>query len=167
MEAKEIIEEVKASGLRGRGGAGFPAFMKWNFAMADPKFPKYLLCNADEGEPGTFKDRVLLTEKFDLLCEGMTIAGYAIESGSGIIYLRGEYAYLTKFLDKKLQKRRDAGLLGKNILGKKGFNFDIRIQMGAGAYICGEESALISSCEGLRGDPKNRPPFPAEKGYKE
>ena len=167
MKPEAVVEEVKASRLRGRGGAGFPTGLKWDFTRKAEGKKKYVLCNADEGEPGTFKDRVLLTEKFDLLCEGMTIAGYAIESGSGIIYLRGEYAYLTKFLDKKLQKRRDAGLLGKNILGKKGFNFDIRIQMGAGAYICGEESALISSCEGLRGDPKNRPPFPAEKGYKE
>ncbi|MFC1561294.1 NADH-ubiquinone oxidoreductase-F iron-sulfur binding region domain-containing protein, partial [Candidatus Latescibacterota bacterium] len=121
----------------------------------------------DEGEPGTFKDRVILTECADLLFEGMTIAGYAIGAETGILYLRGEYAYLRTFLEKTIEERRKNGLLGKNILNKKGFNFDIRIQMGAGAYICGEETALISSCEGRRGDPKNRPPFPAQKGYLE
>jgi [NiFe] hydrogenase diaphorase moiety large subunit len=161
----EVIREVKNSRLRGRGGAGFPTGMKWEFTRAAAGDEKYVLCNADEGEPGTFKDRVLLTEKPDLLFEGMTVAGYAIGSDCGILYLRAEYAYLRKFLEAKLAARREANLLGKNILGKDGFNFDIRIQMGAGAYICGEETALISSCEGLRGDPKNRPPFPAQKGY--
>lgn len=162
-----VIKEIKASRLRGRGGAGFPTGMKWEFTRAAKGDKKYVLCNADEGEPGTFKDRVLLTEKYDLVFEGMTIGGYVIGAQEGVLYLRGEYAYLNNFLNAMLQKRREAGLLGKDISGKSGFNFDIRIQLGAGAYICGEESALISSCEGLRGDPKTRPPFPAQKGYKE
>jgi len=139
--------------------------MKWEFTRSAPGNEKYVVCNADEGEPGTFKDRVILTELPDRLFEGMTVAGYAIGAEHGILYLRGEYAYLYQFLAETLRKRREKGLLGKDILGKKGFNFDIRIQMGAGAYICGEETGLISSCEGLRGDPKNRPPFPAQKGY--
>lgn len=161
----EVIKNVKASRLRGRGGAGFPTGMKWEFTRGADGNEKYILCNADEGEPGTFKDRVILTEAPELMFEGMTVAGYAIGATSGIVYLRGEYQYLVDFLEEVLQKRRDAGLLGTNILGKKDFDFDIRIQLGAGAYICGEETALISSCEGLRGDPKNRPPFPAQKGY--
>jgi len=161
----EVIRQVKTARLRGRGGAGFPTGMKWEFTRAAEGDKKFVICNADEGEPGTFKDRVILTEKPDLMFEGMTVAGYAIGAETGILYLRGEYAYLRAFLEDVLQKRREAGLLGTNIQGKDGFNFDIRIQMGAGAYVCGEETALISSCEGLRGDPKNRPPFPAQKGY--
>ena len=161
----EVINEIKNARLRGRGGAGFPTGMKWEFTRAAEGDNKYIICNADEGEPGTFKDRVIITECSDLLFEGMTIAGYAIGAETGILYLRGEYAYLNAFLEKNLEERRKNGLLGKNILSKEGFNFDIRIQMGAGAYICGEETALISSCEGERGDPKNRPPFPAQKGY--
>ncbi|MDP7635087.1 MAG: NADH-ubiquinone oxidoreductase-F iron-sulfur binding region domain-containing protein, partial [Candidatus Latescibacteria bacterium] len=121
--------------------------------------------NADEGEPGTFKDRVILTERAELMIEGMTIAAYAIGAAEGIIYLRGEYAYLKSYLDDLLQQRRDDGLLGTDVGAKDGFDFDIRIQLGAGSYVCGEETALISSCEGLRGDPKNRPPFPAQHGY--
>ncbi len=123
------------------------------------------MCNADEGEPGTFKDRVLLTECAHQMVEGMTIAGYAVGSDSGIVYLRGEYRYLLDYLESVLAERREQGLLGRDILGTPGFHFDVRIQLGAGAYICGEETALISSCEGLRGDPKNRPPFPVQKGY--
>ena len=165
MNPDEVVDQVKASKLRGRGGAGFPTGMKWEFTRAAQGDRKFIICNADEGEPGTFKDRVLLTEKYDILFEGMTIAGYAIGAKEGLIYLRAEYAYLHNFLEKMLEDRRGKGLLGKDILEKKGFEFDIRIQMGAGAYICGEESALISSCEGLRGDPKTRPPFPAQKGY--
>jgi [NiFe] hydrogenase diaphorase moiety large subunit len=161
----EVIKNIKASRLRGRGGAGFPTGMKWEFTRGADGDEKYVLCNADEGEPGTFKDRVILTEAPDLMFEGMTVAGYAIGAENGVVYLRGEYQYLYSFLNDVLQKRRDAGLLGKNVLGKDGFDFDIRIQLGAGAYVCGEETALISSCEGLRGDPKNRPPFPAQKGY--
>jgi [NiFe] hydrogenase diaphorase moiety large subunit len=161
----EVINEVKNARLRGRGGAGFPTGMKWQFTRAAEGTKKYILCNADEGEPGTFKDRVILTERADLLFEGMTIGGYAIGAQEGILYLRGEYNYLRKLLESVLADRRNKNLLGKDILGKKGFNFDITIQMGAGAYICGEETSLISSCEGLRGDPKTRPPFPAQKGY--
>jgi [NiFe] hydrogenase diaphorase moiety large subunit len=167
MTPQEVIRTIKSSRLRGRGGAGFPTGLKWEFTRAalGLGYDKYVMCNADEGEPGTFKDRVILTEYPEVMIEGMTIAGYAIGASQGVIYLRGEYAYLRPFLESVLEARRTVGLLGKNVLGKAYFDFDIRIQMGAGAYICGEETALISSCEGLRGDPKNRPPFPAQKGY--
>ena len=160
-----VVAQVRHSRLRGRGGAGFATGMKWEFARNAPGKQRYVLCNADEGEPGTFKDRVLLTECADQVFEGMTIAGYAVGSDTGIVYLRGEYAHLGAFLESVLVARRQRGLLGKTILGRNGFDFDIRIQSGAGAYVCGEETALISSCEGFRGDPRNRPPFPAEKGY--
>jgi [NiFe] hydrogenase diaphorase moiety large subunit len=165
MTPAEVIREVKTARLRGRGGAGFPTGMKWEFARAADAGRRYLVCNADEGEPGTFKDRVILTERPDLLFEGMTIAGYAIGASQGLLYLRGEYAYLRGYLEHVLADRRALGLLGERVCGKPGFAFDIRIQMGAGAYVCGEETALLSSCEGLRGDPKNRPPFPAQRGY--
>ena len=161
----EVIEELWQSGLTGRGGAGFPTARKWRLAAETHAEQRIVICNADEGEPGTFKDRVLLTERAKLMIEGMTLAAYAIHSDQGLIYLRAEYAYLKPYLESVLQDRRDKGLLGKSICGKSGFDFDIRIQMGAGAYICGEESSLISSCEGLRGEPKNRPPFPAQSGY--
>ena len=165
MTPREVIRAMKTSRLRGRGGAGFPCGMKWDFTRAASGDRKFVICNADEGEPGTFKDRVLLTERADRVFAGMTIAGYAIGAQEGIVYLRGEYAYLLPYLENVLQKRRDDNLLGRDIRGKKGFHFDMRIQMGAGAYVCGEETALISSCEGRRGDPKNRPPFPAQEGY--
>jgi len=165
MTPAEVIRDVKTARLRGRGGAGFPTGMKWEFTRAAQGEKRYVLCNADEGEPGTFKDRVVLTERADLLFEGMTIAGYAVGSDTGILYLRGEYAYLRPFLEHVLADRREKNLLGKNICGSEDVDFDIRIQMGAGAYVCGEETALISSCEGMRGDPKTRPPFPAQKGY--
>lgn len=165
MTPAEVIRNIKTARLRGRGGAGFPTGMKWEYTRAATGQRKYLICNADEGEPGTFKDRVILTERPHLMFEGMTIGGYAIGARDGIVYLRGEYTYLKSFLESILVERRRLGLLGKNICGKDGFDFDIRIQMGAGAYICGEETALISSCEGQRGDPKNRPPFPAQEGY--
>jgi len=165
MSPAEIIRSIKTSRLRGRGGAGFPTGMKWEFTRAAPGDTRYMICNADEGEPGTFKDRVILTERPDLMFEGMTIGGYALGGSEGIVYLRGEYAYLEPFLEDVLSQRRACGLLGKNVAGKAGFDFDIRIQMGAGAYICGAETALINSCEGLRGDPRNRPPFPAIEGY--
>jgi [NiFe] hydrogenase diaphorase moiety large subunit len=182
----EVIRAVKTARLRGRGGAGFPTGMKWEYARAAPGDRHFIICNADEGEPGTFKDRVILTERPDRVFAGMTIAGYAIGASEGILYLRGEYAYLKPYLEHVLEKRREDGLLGQNICGREeyaldehyvpgrdfarqaircGFDFDIRIQLGAGAYVCGEETALISSCEGTRGDPKNRPPFPAQKGY--
>jgi len=165
MSPAEVIRDIKTSRLRGRGGAGFPTGIKWEFTRGADGEKKYVLCNADEGEPGTFKDRVILTECPDLVFEGMTIAGYAIGSDTGVLYLRAEYAYLRPFLEDVLARRRKGGLLGNNPCDKADFNFDIRIQMGAGAYICGEETALISSCEGQRGDPKTRPPFPAQKGY--
>jgi [NiFe] hydrogenase diaphorase moiety large subunit len=165
MSPAEVIREIKTARLRGRGGAGFPTGMKWEFTRASDGGQHYLICNADEGEPGTFKDRVVLTEQPHLLFEGMTIAGYAIGASQGLVYLRGEYAYLRKFLEQVLEERREAGLLGENVAGKRGFDFDIRIQMGAGAYVCGEETSLINSSEGLRGDPRNRPPFPAQSGY--
>jgi [NiFe] hydrogenase diaphorase moiety large subunit len=161
----EVIKNIKVSRLRGRGGAGFPTGMKWEFARAATGNSKTIVCNADEGEPGTFKDRVILTEAADLVFEGMTIAGYGVGAAEGILYLRGEYAYLLPFLENILSERRAVGLLGRSVQGKQGFDFDIRVQMGAGAYICGEETALLSSCEGRRGDPKNRPPFPAQSGY--
>jgi len=165
ISPQEVIRTIKAARLRGRGGAGFPTGMKWEFTRAAPGERKFVVCNADEGEPGTFKDRVLLTERPDRVFAGMTIAGYAIGAEDGILYLRAEYAYLRRYLEHVLERRRREGLLGANILGKRGFHFDVRIQMGAGAYVCGEETALLSSCEGSRGDPKNRPPFPAQRGY--
>lgn len=165
MAPGEIIEEVKESNLRGRGGAGFPTGLKWLFCSKVESDEKYVICNADEGEPGTFKDRVILTEVPQLLFEGMAIAGYAVGASQGIIYLRYEYKYLVKYLQSELEKARKKGLIGKNIKGKKDFSFDIRIQLGAGAYVCGEETALIESCEGKRGEPRNRPPFPIEKGF--
>jgi len=165
IEPEAVIGQIKAARLRGRGGAGFPTGVKWEFTRTAEGKKRYVICNADEGEPGTFKDRVILTERADLMFEGMTIAGYAIGADSGIVYLRAEYAYLRPLLKETLAKRRSAGLLGHSICGKEGFDFDIRIQMGAGSYVCGEETALISSCEGLPGDPKNRPPFPTQKGY--
>jgi [NiFe] hydrogenase diaphorase moiety large subunit len=165
MSPQEVIRDIKAARLRGRGGAGFPTGMKWDFTRASTGSPKYVLCNADEGEPGTFKDRALLTERAGLVFSGMTIAAYAIGASQGIIYLRGEYAYLRGYLEEQLRERRKEKLLGNRICGKKDFDFDIRIQLGAGAYVCGEETSLISSCEGTRGDPKTRPPFPAQEGY--
>jgi len=165
MKPEEVIDEVKKSNMRGRGGAGFPTGLKWEFCRNAAGEKKYIFCNADEGEPGTFKDRVILTQRARLLFEGMVIAGYAVGASEGIVYVRFEYKYLEQHLESILQQARDAHYLGKNILGKKGFDFDIRIQFGAGAYVCGEESALIESAEGKRGEPRDRPPFPVEKGY--
>ena len=163
--APNIIETVKASGLRGRGGAGFPTGLKWETCRNAPGTIKHVVCNADEGEPGTFKDRVLLTSYADLLFEGMTLCALAIGARHGYLYLRGEYRYLLDPLQEALQHRRNMNLLGMNILGQPGFDFDIAIHLGAGAYICGEESALIESLEGKRGIPRNRPPFPVTHGY--
>ncbi|MCM2254159.1 MAG: NAD(P)H-dependent oxidoreductase subunit E [Vicinamibacteria bacterium] len=165
LSPAEVIRAVKTARLRGRGGAGFPTGIKWEMARAAPGARKFVVCNADEGEPGTFKDRVLLTEWPDRVFAGMTIAGYALGAREGILYLRAEYAYLRAFLEDVLARRRSDGLLGRDVMPRRGFEFDIRIQMGAGAYVCGEESALLESCEGRRGDPRNRPPFPAQRGY--
>jgi [NiFe] hydrogenase diaphorase moiety large subunit len=140
--------------------------MKWDFCRQSPGTAHYIICNADEGEPGTFKDRAILTEVSDLMFEGMTIGGYALDAKEGYLYLRGEYRYLLPHLELVLARRRKMGLLGKNICGKAGFHFDIRIRLGAGAYICGEESALIESLEGKRGAPRDRPPYPVHKGYR-
>jgi [NiFe] hydrogenase diaphorase moiety large subunit len=162
---EEVIAEVKRANLLGRGGAGFPTGLKWEFCLREKEEPRYVVANADEGEPGTFKDRVILTERPKLLFEGMAIAGYAIGARQGLLYLRGEYAYLKPHLEKALAELRAAGLLGKRIAGKRGFDFDIAIKLGAGAYICGEESALLQSAEGARGEPRDRPPFPVQFGY--
>lgn len=162
---EQVIGEINRSRLRGRGGAGFPTAMKWDFCRKSKGGAHYLVCNADEGEPGTFKDRVILSEHPDLVFEGMTVAGYAVGAQEGLFYLRGEYAYLREHLERVLAKRRHLGLLGAHVCGCEDFSFDIQIQLGAGAYICGEESALIESLEGKRGAPRDRPPFPVQKGY--
>jgi [NiFe] hydrogenase diaphorase moiety large subunit len=162
---EEVIADMNASRLRGRGGAGFPLALKWNFCRKAPGKEHYVVCNGDEGEPGTFKDRVILSEIPDLLFEGMTIAAYAIGAKRGYLYLRAEYEYLLEGLEIVLARRRSDHLLGENIAGKTGFDFDIEIQLGAGAYICGEESALLESLEGKRGAPRDRPPFPVQCGY--
>lgn len=162
MEGSAITEEVKTSGLRGRGGAGFPTGMKWSFVPKVDK-PKYLICNADEGEPGTFKDRKLLENLPHMLIEGMVIAGKAIDSHQGYIYIRGEFNKGIGIVSRAVDEAYKAGLLGKNIMGT-GFDFDLAVYAGAGAYICGEESALINSLEGRRGHPRLKPPFPAVQG---
>jgi len=162
-----VLETIEQSGLRGRGGAGFNTAKKWRLCQATPSAEHYVVCNADEGEPGTFKDRVLLSRYADDVIEGMTLCAGVVGARKGFIYLRGEYRYLLKALGKKLQKRHHLKLLGKNILDQKGFDFDIEIHLGAGAYICGEESALIESLEGKRGIPRNRPPYPVTHGYKD
>jgi [NiFe] hydrogenase diaphorase moiety large subunit len=162
---QSTLEEIKRSSLRGRGGAGFTTGLKWEACAAAPGEPRYVVCNADEGEPGTFKDRVLLTSQADLLFEGMTVCAYAIDARHGFLYLRGEYRYLLEPLNTVLARRRAANLLGPAILGETGFDFEIEIHLGAGAYVCGEESALIESLEGKRGIPRNRPPYPVTHGY--
>jgi [NiFe] hydrogenase diaphorase moiety large subunit len=163
--ATAMLAEMKQSNLRGRGGAGFATGMKWSLCRQSPGSEHVVVCNADEGEPGTFKDRVLLTRHADAVFEGMTIAAMAIGARRGLMYLRGEYRYLLEALQCVLQRRRDAHLLGACILGHAGFDFDIQIHVGAGAYVCGEESSLIESLEGKRGTPRIRPPFPVEHGY--
>ena len=165
ISPEAVIGEIKHSHIRGRGGAGFPTGLKWEFCRRAKGDKHYVVCNADEGEPGTFKDRVILTEKPELVFEGMAVAGYAIGGDEGILYLRYEYRYMKDYLEGVLQGMREGGLLGKNISGIEGYNFDIRIQYGAGAYVCGEESALLESLEGKRGEPRDKPPFPVEKGY--
>ncbi|MFH1305499.1 MAG: NADH-ubiquinone oxidoreductase-F iron-sulfur binding region domain-containing protein [Candidatus Omnitrophota bacterium] len=161
----EVLETVKKSNLRGRGGAGFPTGLKWSLTAAVKAEKKYVICNADEGEPGTFKDRVLLTEYAKLVFEGMTIAGFAIGADAGFLYLRGEYRSFLPGIEKVLSEMQEERALGSNIMGKKGFDFNIEIRLGEGAYVCGEESALIESLEGNRGEPRNRPPFPVNTGF--
>ncbi|MFI4941058.1 MAG: NAD(P)H-dependent oxidoreductase subunit E [Burkholderiales bacterium] len=160
-----LLAQIKQSNLRGCGGAGFQTGLKWELCRNAPGNARYVVCNADEGEPGTFKDRVLLTSHADHVFEGMTLCAYVIGAKRGFLYLRGEYRYLLEPLNAVLERRRAQGLLGNAVLGAPGFDFDIEIHLGAGAYICGEESALIESLEGKRGTPRNRPPFPVTQGY--
>jgi [NiFe] hydrogenase diaphorase moiety large subunit len=162
---EDILFELKSSALKGRGGAGFPTSTKWMLTAAAIADKKFLVCNADEGEPGTFKDRVLLLEYPELVFDGMVIGGYTTGAQTGIVYLRGEYEYMLQHLENYLLKMREDNLLGNNILGKSGFNFDISIRLGSGAYVCGEETALIESLQGDRGEPRNRPPYPVNTGY--
>jgi NADH-quinone oxidoreductase subunit F len=159
----ECIEIVKASGLRGRGGAGFPTGLKWSFVPKQTTKPKYLVCNADESEPGTFKDRELMEKNPHLLIEGIILSAWAIQANTGYIYLRGEFDYIQRILDRAIADARTAGLIGANVLGT-GFRFELYTHLGAGAYICGEETALLSSLEGYRGQPRLKPPFPAVEG---
>ncbi|HQO32767.1 MAG: NADH-quinone oxidoreductase subunit NuoF [Chitinophagales bacterium] len=163
MKPDDIVEEVKKSGLRGRGGAGFPTGMKWSFLAKPEGVPRYLVCNADESEPGTFKDRYLMERIPHLLIEGMIVSSYALGANTSYIYVRGEYFYIIKILQKAIKEAYAAGLLGKNILGS-GYDLDLYVQPGGGAYICGEETALLESLEGKRGNPRIKPPFPAVAG---
>ena len=165
MTPDKVIDEIKRASLLGRGGAGFPTGLKWEFCRREAADRRFVVCNADEGEPGTFKDRVILTELPALLFEGMAVAGYAIGAKTGVLYLRSEYAYLRAHLESVLAGMRRQGLLGKKAAGAAGFDFDIVVKSGAGAYICGEESALLESAEGKRGEPRDRPPFPVQTGY--
>jgi len=163
MDPASIVEEVKKSGVRGRGGAGFPAGMKWSFIAKPEGVPRHLVCNADESEPGTFKDRYLMEFLPHLLIEGLIISSFALGSNDTYIYIRGEYAWIVDILEQAIDEAKAAGFLGKNILGT-GFDCNIYVQRGAGAYICGEETALIESLEGKRGNPRIKPPFPAIEG---
>jgi len=163
MTPDQVTEEVKKSGLRGRGGAGFPTGMKWSFLAKPEGVPRYLVCNADESEPGTFKDRYLMEFLPHLLIEGLIVSSYALGSKSTYIYIRGEYAWIPEILEQAIAEAKAGGWLGKNILGT-GFDCEIYVHTGAGAYICGEETALIESLEGKRGNPRIKPPFPAVKG---
>jgi len=163
MTPDEVVEEVKKSGLRGRGGAGFPTGMKWSFIAKPDGVPRHLLCNADESEPGTFKDRYLMEKIPHLLIEGMILSSFALGCEQSYIYIRGEYMYVLRILEKAIAEAYQNGWLGKNIKGS-GFNLDLAVSPGAGAYICGEETALIESLEGKRGNPRMKPPFPAIQG---
>ena len=163
MTPDEVTEEVKKSGLRGRGGAGFPAGMKWGFLAKPEGVPRYLVCNADESEPGTFKDRQLMSKLPHLLIEGMITGSYALGARTSYIYIRGELLYVLRILEKAIAEAYAAGFLGENILGS-GYSLDLHVHPGAGAYICGEETALLESLEGKRGNPRNKPPFPAVQG---
>ena len=161
---QDVIDEMTASGLRGRGGAGFPAGVKWDFCRKASGEQKYLICNADEGDPGAFMDRALLEGDPHRIIEGMIIAAYAIGTSQGFVYVRAEYPIAIEHINLALEQARELGLLGDNIAGT-GFDFDIEVRMGAGAFVCGEETALIASLEGKRGMPRTRPPFPAKQGY--
>ena len=163
MSPEVLVEEIKKSGLRGRGGAGFPTGMKWSFLAKPEGVARYLVCNADESEPGTFKDRYLMERIPHLLIEGMITSSYALGAASSYIYIRGEYFYIAKILEAAIDEAYGNGWLGKNILGT-GFSHDLYVHIGAGAYICGEETALLESLEGKRGNPRIKPPFPAIKG---
>ncbi len=163
MSPELVLEEVQKSGLRGRGGAGFPTGMKWSFLAKPEGVPRYLLCNADESEPGTFKDRYLMEKIPHLLIEGMIVSSFALGANRSYIYIRGEYMWILDILEKAIAEAYDKGFLGKNILGS-GFDHDLFVAPGGGAYICGEETALIESLEGKRGNPRMKPPFPAVKG---
>ncbi len=163
MGPEAIVEEVKKSGLRGRGGAGFPAGLKWSFIAKPEGVPRHLVCNADESEPGTFKDRYLMEFLPHLLIEGLIISSFALGSYATYIYIRGEYAWIVEILEQAIEEAKANGFLGKNILGT-GFDCEIYVHRGAGAYICGEETALIESLEGKRGNPRIKPPFPAIQG---
>ncbi|MCI1189316.1 NADH-quinone oxidoreductase subunit NuoF [Hymenobacter sp. DH14] len=163
MTPDEVVEEVKKSGLRGRGGAGFPTGMKWSFLAKPEGVPRYLVCNADESEPGTFKDRQLMSKLPHLLIEGMITGSYALGARTSYIYIRGELLYVLRILEKAIAEAYAAGFLGENILGS-GYSLDLHVHPGAGAYICGEETALLESLEGKRGNPRNKPPFPAVQG---
>jgi [NiFe] hydrogenase diaphorase moiety large subunit len=160
-----MLDDIKRAKLRGRGGAGYATGTKWQLCRNARSDTRYVVCNADEGEPGTFKDRVLLSSYADTVLEGMTIAALVVGARQGLVYLRGEYRYLLEALQATLARRRQQGLLGVSIQGQPGFDFDIEIHVGAGAYVCGEESALIESLEGKRGTPRIRPPFPVACGY--
>jgi NADH-quinone oxidoreductase subunit F len=163
MTPDEVTDEVKVSGLRGRGGAGFPTGLKWSFLAKPEGVPRHLVVNADESEPGTFKDRYLMEHIPHLLIEGAIVSSYALGSNVSFIYVRGEYAWIMDILNQAIQEAKNNGFLGKNILGS-GFDCEIYVQPGAGAYICGEETALLESLEGKRGNPRIKPPFPAVKG---
>ncbi|MCC9136816.1 NADH-quinone oxidoreductase subunit NuoF [Pontibacter silvestris] len=163
MTPEEVVEEVKTAGLRGRGGAGFPAGMKWSFLAKPEGVPRYLVCNADESEPGTFKDRYFMERTPHSLIEGMITSSYALGANTSYIYIRGELMFILRILEKAIAEAYAAGLLGKNILGS-GYDLDLHVHPGGGAYICGEETALLESLEGKRGNPRNKPPFPAVKG---
>jgi NADH-quinone oxidoreductase subunit F len=163
MTPEEVVEEVKKSGLRGRGGAGFPTGMKWSFLAKPEGVPRYLVCNADESEPGTFKDRYLMSKLPHLLIEGMIAGSYALGARTSYIYIRGELLYVLRILEKAIAEAYANGFLGENILGS-GYSLDLHVHPGGGAYICGEETALLESLEGKRGNPRNKPPFPAVQG---
>ena len=163
MSPDAVVEEVKKSGLRGRGGAGFPTGMKWSFLAKPEGVARYLVCNADESEPGTFKDRYLMEKIPHLLIEGMILSSYALGANQSFIYIRGEFMYVLNILEKAIAEAYAKGLLGKNILGS-GYDLDLVVTPGGGAYICGEETALLESLEGKRGNPRIKPPFPAVKG---